>query len=672
LHIVNVIGAVAKVGVIISVTLALFWGDLTILFAEAVKTEELSYILFIPPIIAYLVYRKRKMLRAVLPLENGGISRKVRRLHLTVAILLIVTSVLLYLYGSYTFTPIEYHMLSLPIFTAGLILLFFNIQTLKQLIFPILFLFFLMPPPSEILYGLGTALSILSSELSATIARIIGVSLTLTQEYGNPLIAVTRPDGAVIEFSVDIACSGIYSLIAFFVFVSLIAYIIRDKLWKKGTLILIGIPIIYFLNVIRISSILLLAYYYGETVALEAFHLIGGWVLVFFGTLLLFAISDKILKTKIFDHKSKSCCSHISSGNNSISDFCLKCGKLLNFKDVKIRRTNIFMMIGVLLCVIALISIQPPVFALTQRPSGVTEAIPTEHEIPPSILPEISGYNMQFWYRDTSFEQRSKIDMALTYIYRPEDDPSSPIWVTVEIAPTIYALHRWEYCLIDFPLQSNQNPKVVQIELEDIKLLENPHLMGRYFVFKDSSTSFVQAVLYWYEKTNFMVNGTSVEKYIKISAIDYQKNITSLDQTKSKLIDVAIPIIDYWQPAKTWSSVARIISGVSDEFVKLSGSLLVVILSLCFIENRRERKSNKNIYSKLSKTNKLVVDAIKDAGQINLSAICLASIYHKLSGEAIKEETLLEKIAQLEETGVIWSDVSNLMDEPFHTWRTRL
>ncbi len=66
---------------------------------------------------------------------------------------LCAVAILVYWYGSYTFIPLEYHMFTLPFLTAGLTLLLFNFQTLKQLLFPIAFLTFLAPPPVEILYA---------------------------------------------------------------------------------------------------------------------------------------------------------------------------------------------------------------------------------------------------------------------------------------------------------------------------------------------------------------------------------------------------------------------------------------------------------------------------------------------------------------------------------------
>src|SRR3972149_8369829 len=102
----HLIGTVAKIAVVISVTLALFFADLTILFTDALQSETLGYMLIVPFVLIYLIYRKRKMLRAVLTPENGGVSRKVRHLQVIIALLSIITSVLLYWYGSYTFTPL--------------------------------------------------------------------------------------------------------------------------------------------------------------------------------------------------------------------------------------------------------------------------------------------------------------------------------------------------------------------------------------------------------------------------------------------------------------------------------------------------------------------------------------------------------------------------------------
>ena len=51
-----------KVAIIIVATLAFFFNDLNILFSDALTSEVTSYILLVPFIFVYMLYRKRKSL----------------------------------------------------------------------------------------------------------------------------------------------------------------------------------------------------------------------------------------------------------------------------------------------------------------------------------------------------------------------------------------------------------------------------------------------------------------------------------------------------------------------------------------------------------------------------------------------------------------------------------
>ena len=241
---------------------------------------------------------------------------------LIVGVLLCATAVLAYWFGSYTFTPIEYHMLALPVLTAGLILILFNGQTLKQLAFPIAFLFFLTPPPTEILYSVGSTLSDLSAHASNALANAFGLASTISAQYGSPIITLTRPDQTIMNFSVDVACSGVYSLIGFVIFAVFIAYITRGKLWSKFAILIMGIPLIIALNIIRITSILAIGNSYGESLALQAFHAMGATVLMFIGTLILLVITEKFVKKP----KPKQPCPVCNP--TATEDFCSNCGKI--------------------------------------------------------------------------------------------------------------------------------------------------------------------------------------------------------------------------------------------------------------------------------------------------------------------------------------------------------
>ncbi len=118
-------------------------------------------------------------------------------------------------------------MLTLPFLAAGLTLILFNLQTLKQLIFPIAFLIFLTPPPDQIFYSVGSALANLCASASNALANIFGLHAALSNASGSLVITLTRPDHTTLPFGVDVACSGVYSLIGFLIFALFIAYIMR-------------------------------------------------------------------------------------------------------------------------------------------------------------------------------------------------------------------------------------------------------------------------------------------------------------------------------------------------------------------------------------------------------------------------------------------------------------
>ena len=151
-------------------------------------------------------------------------------------------------YGSYTFLPVEYHILSLPLFISGLTIIIFNFQTLRVLIFPIAFLIFLLPPPLNIIQILGSNLSVFSSQASYAITKSTGIPVDLSFYYDSPIIYLTTSSGQEISLTIDVACSGLYSLIGFALFAFFLAYITRGPLKNKALTLLTGFPVIYLLH----------------------------------------------------------------------------------------------------------------------------------------------------------------------------------------------------------------------------------------------------------------------------------------------------------------------------------------------------------------------------------------------------------------------------------------
>jgi exosortase/archaeosortase family protein len=361
----------------LAAVLLVFGQDLAKMVVDALQNESTSYVLAIPFLFAYLVYRKRRMLRAVMPLERQAQQKVFGFFATIVGVLLASMAMLFYWFGSSTPTPLEYHMLTLPIFAAGLTLILFNRQIFRELKFPLAFLI-LLTPPSIILSNVGPAFSAISSEASYGFIRLVGISSTLTSEYGNPVIQVVRSGGQTLGFAVDVASSGICSLLGFLVFGVFIGYIIREKPLKKLALFLIGFPLIYALSIARIATILLIGYNFGRYVAIELFLPLSGVILIFLGTLLLLVFSDRVFHTQIFSRPSQQC---LNCSIPLIADrtFCYSCGKILIPTPAKFHRTDlakIVAVIGVSILLVELIAAFPQAaLFLSQRSSYLAATI---------------------------------------------------------------------------------------------------------------------------------------------------------------------------------------------------------------------------------------------------------------------------------------------------------
>ena len=205
---------------------------MSLIFADALRNEATNYILAIPLIFAYFLYRKRKMLRRVAFSEPSSKPKNVRYLSELTGLLLCVMAVILHWYVSYTFTPMEY----------------LSIRRCCERGF-----FHSLPgsPDSAavtLLYGIGSTLFVMSSEAANASMRLFGIPSTISGAYGNPTVIMTRPDRTTIGFTLDISCSGIYPLMDFVVFAFLTACITRDKTWKKVSMFVLGLPLINLLE----------------------------------------------------------------------------------------------------------------------------------------------------------------------------------------------------------------------------------------------------------------------------------------------------------------------------------------------------------------------------------------------------------------------------------------
>ena len=657
-----------KFSVIAAAVIALYSQDLGMVFTGALTNESTYQILAVPFLFGYLVFRKRKMVAAALEANQTG-TRAIQKYFSTLAgVSLFAAATLTYWWGSYTFTPLEYHMLTMPFLVAGLILILFNTQTLRQLLFPVAFLIFITPPPDEILYGFGSALANLSASASNAFANLFGMHATLSSSNVGPVITLLRPGNLALPFNIDVACSGIYSIIGFSIFALFIAYITRGKLLNKLAILIMGIPLIMVLNIIRITTILGIGYSYGENLALTLFHGISSTVLIFLGTLLLFGITEKIFEKPVLIAPCPTC---TATPTKPTETSCPNCGKLLKFPKIKLHSTDVAKIVSIILITVVLLSIQVPVFALTKSPPQVLLQTPQGIKIntATSMLPTIQGYNLNYIYQDTDFEQQSGDEAALVYAYSQPNSTTSTVWIAVQIAASVTSEHRWETCLINFPLSQGNPSTVNQVDLRDIQLQDNPPVTARYFVFQYKDTNQSQVVLYWYETAMFATNNTAQTKSVMISLVMYPLSPQNITAVENQELPVALAINGYWQPIQSWSSAALAMSENGLAFSVAFSVILVALVLYMLFYNRNEKKQLLNLYSKLSEQNKNVVKAVEKAQkQGNATIDGIADELTKLANSQIDRAWLTEKLLEAGTAGLIKKVVVNVEDEPTVQW----
>ena len=162
----------------------------------------------------------------------------------------------------------------------GLVLYTCGWQVFKLLLFPILFLFFMVPVPVTILGLVAFPLQLFVSDVSAQLIDFYGIPV---YQEGNLLFF------ARYSFEVTEACSGIRSLVSFLTLGALFAYMARESWTKSVLLVLSAIPLSILVNLIRVTGTGILANYFGNRAAQGFLHDFSGFVVFGVGVLLMLA-----------------------------------------------------------------------------------------------------------------------------------------------------------------------------------------------------------------------------------------------------------------------------------------------------------------------------------------------------------------------------------------------
>ncbi|GBD97707.1 transmembrane exosortase [bacterium BMS3Abin06] len=232
------------------ITIVIFYVPLRDLFSLSLHEATYSHIMLIPLISGYFIYLERKIIFSV------------TKYSFIVGSIFMLIGITLYQFGkiqSDIFNQNDYlsiMTLASILFWFGGFVVFYGIQSFRNMRFPFLFLIFMVPIPAFILDRVIIFLQKGSAELSYRIFNITGVA--------------PMRDGFTFHFpslSIEVAeqCSGIRSSIALFITSVIAGHFFLKTNWRKTVLCLIVFPVAVFKNAVRIVTITMLSIYVDES-----------------------------------------------------------------------------------------------------------------------------------------------------------------------------------------------------------------------------------------------------------------------------------------------------------------------------------------------------------------------------------------------------------------------
>ena len=659
------------IGLSIVAILIVYGKDLEILTNEALNNDYYNYILLFPVFLAIIFYLKKDIVKATLS-HNSPAKGNTKVIGTLSGLSLCLAAFILYWYGSFTFYPLEYHIISLPLFVTGLILFLSNYQTLKTLIFPIVFLLFLIPPPTTLLYTAAGALSSFNTQISFMLLKSLGLPVALLTTYASPTILLTNAGGIPVIFTVDIACSGIYSLIAYAMFAAFLAFVTITTVTKKILMFAFGFILFALLNPLRITTVVVAGFIAGEQTALIV-HSFSGIALIFVGMILTLVIFEKTLKVRISTKPTPQLpCSKCQTRTSRRAAFCINCGRFLNTKTFSISKATMAKLLLFLLgSSIAVLSIQAPTFVTAQNTFELTTSN-NDQNATTSVFPKIPGYSLKFLYQDTAYQKIAEQDASLMYAYLPTDGSKSIIYLDVGIASTLSNLHNWEVCLISLQTAQGQYPLVTTLDSREIQLTQNPPLTAQYIVFKNPAPeNQTQVTLYWFEKAAFKTGLIVEQKYVRISLIILTQNVSNYKQLEQELFTVTQPIIQEWAPLENQALISLGVTAQQALFAVIVAFIVFMAFSQKLTQERKKSNNIKLFNSFSSKKEKILLQIIQETAKQNKN-ITTSDILQSLEkhvGKPVNRHYALSILGTLEKNGLVKRTVISINNSPRLVWQ---
>ncbi len=244
------------------------------------ETIDYTHAYYVLPLSLWLTFRKKVLLKDLW--QNS----QLQKLDI-MGLISIIIGLMLFIFGwrqEYLFISSA----SLLFVLGGTIKFLYGNLILKALSFPLFYLSFLMPPPLGILDKITMPMRYGISHASEIILNIFNYPVTRSG-------LLLNMDGH--EIFMGAPCSGLRSLVTMLALAVAYVYFIKGSFSKKMILIVSVIPFALLGNLIRVLSLCLVTFYFGQKTAEGIFHYASGAIIFLIMICCLMGLEHLLTKT---------------------------------------------------------------------------------------------------------------------------------------------------------------------------------------------------------------------------------------------------------------------------------------------------------------------------------------------------------------------------------------
>lgn len=234
------------------------------------KSEEYAHGFLIIPICLYIAWRKKAVL-AKIPASPSPWGLAVS-----------IFSLFLYLFAHLA-EIVTVASFSMVLLVAGVVIYFYGFLMLKELLFPLFLLLFMIPIPAQIYSSLTVPLQLFVTKVSVWIGALLGVPV---YREGN---VIHLPDRTM---QVVQACSGLRSMISLLTLSAILSYFTLKSNFLRAVLFVSGVPAAIVVNVILVLLLVGAFYYLNYDLTSGPIHTVFGMLIFILALVLIVGINE--------------------------------------------------------------------------------------------------------------------------------------------------------------------------------------------------------------------------------------------------------------------------------------------------------------------------------------------------------------------------------------------